>query len=664
MKIYNLLEDKSTTVSGPSGKDKVPAVVPEGTFIVPKENAPVAVRLSKGEVAIPPSQVPDIDAKAKQAGLNGIKDLAPNAKPTLPTYQEAKDWNDYLIYFNDKVKKEGITDEELDKGDGMYAQKAFDEYALQKKLPYKYADQTKKMQQYWNDVYNSNDPLALQNVRGRYTKEQLSKVDGRIGSLTRNYYAPTVNHGVKYNTGEVVNGYRGIPDPYNGGISIFDTNNMTEEEAKRQYLENAASKIKQSNQKTVQGYDTGGFVVGYDENDNPIYLPEGDNPEAALQATAQGVNTGAEHQGPPTPAPNVATGKQNAPAEPDYQAMYANTPQIPKNDGSQTILENSKRVQELLGLTTPKFDEQKAERLKKIATINSIGQGLSTAFGGYIGTKGGPILNTATNITPAALAEYNAMVEKDKDNKYRTNIMQVQEAVRGMHDVAANELNNRKANQKALEETSRIISKFKLDRYADNEKYRRDIDLLLFKYGIDVAKTAKDNQYDEEKTKKAVENQWKLARYNQGQANYRAKLKSEGTGQAPAGMVAYYNPQTGQREYIERSKALYIIGKAKQERDSNDDPVYKMEDLITKPDKYNPEEMGLSFYDLLQKYGGGYEPKSDPLGIVDDANRPKDRIADTNNDNSDPDANPNPSHKTNQPSKNNPFTSHGGSVIK
>lgn len=341
-------------------------------------------------------------------------------------------------------------------------------------------------------------------------------------------------------------------------------------------------------------------------------------------------------------------------AEPDTNAMLANTPQIPENDGSQTIIENSKKVQELLGLTTPKFDEQKAERLKKIAAINAIGQGLSTAFGGYIGSKGGPILNTATNITPAALAEYNAMVEKDKDNKYRTNIMQVQEAVRGMHDVAANELNNRKANQKALEETSRVINKFKLDRYADNEKYRRDIDLLLFKYGIDVAKTARDNQYDEAKTKASVENQWKLARYNQGQANYRAKLKSDGTTDAPAGMVAYYNPQTGQRDYIERSKALYIIGKAKQERDSNDDPVYKMEDLITKPDKYNPEEMGLSLYNLLQKYGGGYSPKSDPLGIVDDANRPPEGM--TEEESTDKNI------KT--ASKANPFAKYGGTVVK
>lgn len=77
----------------------------------------------------------------------------------------------------------------------------------------------------------------------------------------------------------------------------------------------------------------------------------------------------------------------------------------------------------LIQKAEPVFDEQKAKRLKFASAANALGQGLSTLYGGYIGSKGGPILQQENTVTPAALAEYNQMLQADKEAKYRTAMM-------------------------------------------------------------------------------------------------------------------------------------------------------------------------------------------------------------------------------------------------
>jgi len=72
MKIFNFLDDNSVTVEGKPGKDNIPAQVPQGSFIVP-------VNVTAGEKIIPPGNVPIVDKAVKQAGGNGIQDLAPNS---------------------------------------------------------------------------------------------------------------------------------------------------------------------------------------------------------------------------------------------------------------------------------------------------------------------------------------------------------------------------------------------------------------------------------------------------------------------------------------------------------------------------------------------------------------------------------------------------------
>ena len=109
---------------------------------------------------------------------------------TPPTKQEVDDWNTYLKYFNDRAKSDGVTDEQLDSGDGSYAKNQFEQYNLIQGKRYDYDSQTKKMQDYYNATYNSPNPMYSSGLKKTYPKPELSKVDGRIGSYTRNYYIP------------------------------------------------------------------------------------------------------------------------------------------------------------------------------------------------------------------------------------------------------------------------------------------------------------------------------------------------------------------------------------------------------------------------------------------------------------------------------------------
>ena len=152
----------------------------------------------------------------------------PEPVKSVPTKQEIDDWNNYLKYFNEKVKSDGVKDEELDAGDGQYARNQFEQYNLLTGKNYNYDAQTKKMQEYYNNLYNSPDEFTASLVKTNYTKPELSKVDGRIGSYTRNYYVPTYNH--SDNRGVRV---QGLLNPYTQGIEVIDVKGTTPEEAQK-----------------------------------------------------------------------------------------------------------------------------------------------------------------------------------------------------------------------------------------------------------------------------------------------------------------------------------------------------------------------------------------------------------------------------------------------
>lgn len=111
-------------------------------------------------------------------------------EPT-PTQQEINDWNNYLKYFNERVKVDGISDDDLDKGDGRYAAEQFVRYSIANDKNYDYPTMTRKMQAHYNALYNSPDKRISEGIKKYYPKPELSPIDGRIGSYTRNYYIPS-----------------------------------------------------------------------------------------------------------------------------------------------------------------------------------------------------------------------------------------------------------------------------------------------------------------------------------------------------------------------------------------------------------------------------------------------------------------------------------------
>lgn len=131
-----------------------------------------------------------------------------------PTKQEIDDWNNYLKYFNDRVKTDAISDEELDKGDGRYSAEQFAKFHMSSGKNYDYDSQTKKMQDYYNSIYNSSNPMYSEGLKKNYPKPELSKVDGRIGSYTRNYYIPT------YTRAELDGKAQAVYNPYADTFAI------------------------------------------------------------------------------------------------------------------------------------------------------------------------------------------------------------------------------------------------------------------------------------------------------------------------------------------------------------------------------------------------------------------------------------------------------------
>ncbi len=157
---------------------------------------------------------------------------------TPPTKEEIDHWNNYLKYFNDQTKTRAITDEQLDKGDGMYSKQMFNSFNLLSKNNYDYDEMTKKMQDYYNSMYNSPDQFTSSLVRNNYPKPELSAVDGRVGSYTRNYYIPKYQYGD--NKGVKV---QGVIDPYNNAINVTNSQNASPEEAQQIFRKSASDYV-------------------------------------------------------------------------------------------------------------------------------------------------------------------------------------------------------------------------------------------------------------------------------------------------------------------------------------------------------------------------------------------------------------------------------------
>jgi len=362
-----------------------------------------------------------------------------------------------------------------------------------------------------------------------------------------------------------------------------------------------------TNLDNMQELETGGFVnPQLDENGEPIepLQPVNTNP------TVVDANTDLAQQN------QRAAQASEAYLNKDIADMQNNNPQIPISQGNDRIDSDTEKIKALFDVTVPKFDEARAERLKKVAASNAIGQTLSSAITGLMARKtGAPVVDTRTGITSAALDQYNKMLAEDKGYKYQAAIGKTSAAMEGIKEKAANEAANARYNNQLLANTQNLINKFKLDKYARDEEYRRRADELTMKWGFTLAELAKKNEYDQNKTIQEANLRMKQARYEQGQMNYRAKLNNP-NGANGQDVMQYFDPNDGTTKTVDRSKALWVVQQAVSDPKNVDDsgrPLYKVSDFIVKGTN-GQYEVSPDYAAQEKKYGGSYS--NQPLGPV------------------------------------------------
>lgn len=131
-----------------------------------------------------------------------------------------------------------------------------------------------------------------------------------------------------------------------------------------------------------------------------------------------------------------------------------------------------------------KPDEQRAERLKKIAAINSIGKALATVGEGVYGSQGAPIFRNEDKITFPALQGALEAQDKVKQEKNRFALMQLQNDIQNLSEakrMAADEMGKKwtvqqqeAARKAGREEWDRQYGIKRGDELADYERNKSD----------------------------------------------------------------------------------------------------------------------------------------------------------------------------------------------
>jgi len=159
----------------------------------------------------------------------------PAPSKSVPSVKKIDDWNNFLAYFNESIKKEDIDPASLDKGEDVYARDKFGTFFKDSKDGYSYEGLTGEMQTYFNDIANSEDSFAANAVKASYPYTELSPIDNRIGSQTKNYFINSYSFGKtelsndKYGKQQKKTfGYKGYFDPYSNSIQVSQ-NNMLDE---------------------------------------------------------------------------------------------------------------------------------------------------------------------------------------------------------------------------------------------------------------------------------------------------------------------------------------------------------------------------------------------------------------------------------------------------
>lgn len=138
--------------------------------------------------------------------------------------------------------------------------------------------------------------------------------------------------------------------------------------------------------------------------------------------------------------------------------------------------------------STPEFDVEQAKRLKMAAGINAAMQGISSMYGAYQGSKGGPVLTQTNEFTPQALTEYQKMIADDTENKYKANMSKAQ---------LANEAFIRAAGDVASERSADKTMRFQSDENTANRNFQSGENKENRKFQHNESELTREQQRDQ-----------------------------------------------------------------------------------------------------------------------------------------------------------------------
>lgn len=267
-------------------------------------------------------------------------------------------------------------------------------------------------------------------------------------------------------------------------------------------------------------------------------------------------------------------GKQALGLDGNYQTSSTPPPRQPRYEEylQQAVEQRYNPLAKMVEDSQPVFDQQRADRLKSAAKWNAIGNALSTAYSGYIGTKGGPIPNIDQSYPIQALNDYQAMLSADKEQKLRAQLAKMGLLQDTMNRADANMQFDQRLS--AAEVQRKAKEKIDKDKMAFNEKKL----------------TSEEERFKVEQERKTKDSE-------QRHEEKMAAIKSKGSGDGEEKkedkkVITFTNKQTGKPDSMSYESAIALVNslqdkieKGAKDRNGQPDPN-KVRDLEATPGLY------------------------------------------------------------------------------
>jgi len=201
---------------------------------------------------------------------------------TVPTRQEIQDWTGLISYYNKYLTDNNVDRTKLDRSQGNLSNDIWTEYTKSNpNFKYEKDSYVKKMQQYYNDIYNS--PTLGTKINRSHAPQSLSDVDGWIGQYTSQYWVPMHHTGVDANEENSKGTY------YKGALDFRLNPYATDKYGQYILDNNTVVDTLHNNQQVTDENMLKNFIVGFKKGGMAMRYPNGGEtdpyPEVQLYPT-------------------------------------------------------------------------------------------------------------------------------------------------------------------------------------------------------------------------------------------------------------------------------------------------------------------------------------------------------------------------------------------